>query len=179
VDTFKYFAYGSNMLTERLRSRCASAKMVRRAVVANYVLEFCKRSADGSGKVTIVESSKDGALVHGVMFDIAVAERDELDKAEGLGQGYHRVDELTVRLESSDEVRVSTYIGNRLDRSLKPYDWYRALVIAGAKQHQQPADWLAAIERVVAVTDPDLKRDSRLKAIAVLEKSSYGFLLKQ
>jgi gamma-glutamylcyclotransferase len=107
------------------------------------------------------------------------AERDELDKVEGLGQGYHRVDDLTVRLESGDEVLVSTYIGTRLDRSLKPYDSYHALVIAGAKEHQLPADWIATIERVVTEPDRDLKRESRLKAIAVLEKSGYGFLLKQ
>jgi hypothetical protein len=43
-----------------------------------------------------------------VVFNQALAERDELDKAEGLGQGYHGVDNLGVRLETGDEVRVST-----------------------------------------------------------------------
>jgi gamma-glutamylcyclotransferase len=71
MDTFKYFAYGSNMLTERLRSRGSSAIVVSRAMVRKYVLEFCKRSADGSGKATIVGSGKDGALVHGVVYEIA------------------------------------------------------------------------------------------------------------
>jgi hypothetical protein len=108
MDTFKYFAYGSSMLTERLRGRCASANVLGRATVGNYVLEFCKQSADGSGKATIVQSRKDGTQVRGVVFNQALAERDELDKAEGLGQGYHGVDNLGVRLETGDEVRVST-----------------------------------------------------------------------
>ena len=179
MDTFKYFAYGSNMLRERLCARCASAKVVSRATVANYLLEFCKQSADGSGKATIVESTKDRALVHGVVYDVATAECGELDKAEGVGQGYHRIDDLRVRLESGDDVRASTYFGTRLDRSLKPYDWYRALVIAGARQHELPAQWIAALEEVATVTDPDPQRKRRLEAIEILQTAGYGHLVNK
>ena len=177
--SLKYFAYGSNMLTERLRGRCASANALGRATAGNHVLEFCKRSADGSGKATIVQSRKDGTRVYGVVFNLDIAEREELDKAEGLGQGYHRVDDLGVQLEIGDEVRVSTYIGTRLDRSLKPYDWYRALVIAGAQEHELPGEWIAMLEQVACVPDPDLKRKNRVDAIAVLKEAGFGHLVQQ
>jgi hypothetical protein len=161
------------MLTERVSARCASAKVIGRATAANYILEFCKQSADGSGKATLVQSAKEGALVHGVLFDIATAERTDLDAAEGLGQGYSRNDDFRVWSETSGEVRASTYIGTRLDRSLKPYDWYRALVIAGALQHELPAEWIAAIERVAARPDPKPNRATRVEAVAILEKAGF------
>jgi hypothetical protein len=81
MDTFKYFAYGSNMLTERLRERCPSAKAIGVAVAFGYALEFSKRSSDYSGKATIVRSRKSEEHVFGVVFEIAMSERAALDKA--------------------------------------------------------------------------------------------------
>ena len=54
--TFKYFAYGSNMLKERLcaRDRCPSAMPVDVGSIRGYTLQFWKISKDGSGKATIV-----------------------------------------------------------------------------------------------------------------------------
>lgn len=174
--TFTYFAYGSNMLTERLCARCPSAEVVGRATGDGYSLEFCKQSADGSGKATIVQSAKDGAVVHGVLFEIATAERDNLDAVEGLGQGYARNDEFRVRSAEGNEVRATTYIGTRLDRSLKPYDWYRALVIAGARQHGLPVEWIDAIAKVVTAPDPNPERPTRVKAVAILERTGFKLI---
>ena len=135
-------------------------------------------SSDGNaGKATIVEWKRGGTQVHGVVFDVAGAERDELDKVEGLGQGYHRVDDLTVRLESGDEVLVSTYIGTRLDRSLKPYDWYHALVIAGAKEHQLPADSIAGDQTTIPLgVVPTLEHPAPSALIAVFNYCLRGTL---
>jgi gamma-glutamylcyclotransferase len=175
--TFTYFAYGSNMLRERLSARCPSAKVLGRATATGYSLQFCKQSADGSGKATLVQSTKKDAIVHGVLFEIATAERADLDAAEGLGKGYARDDDFRVRSEDGNEVRATTYIGTRLDRSLMPYDWYRALVIAGARQHELPAEWVTAIEKVAAVRDPKPDRPARLNALAVLENAGFAKVL--
>jgi gamma-glutamylcyclotransferase len=94
-------------------------------------------------------------------------------------EGGGAVDDLSMRMESGDEVRASTYIGTRLDRSLKPYDWYRAVVIAGAQQHKLPGEWIAVLERVACVPDPDLKRKNRVDAIAVLKEAGFGHLVQQ
>jgi gamma-glutamylcyclotransferase len=178
MDSFKYFAYGSNMLTERLRARCPSAKAIGLAIVFGYALEFSKRSRDGSGKATIVRSGRSEEHVFGVVFEVAIAERLALDKAEGVGSGYKRIEDLLVRLQQDGQLlRAATYIATDVDRTLQPYDWYRALAIAGAMQHTLPEDWIAMLKQVASVPDPDLKR--RLAAIAVLEKSGYGFLSKQ
>lgn len=61
MDTFLYFAYGSNMLTSRLLARCRSAKTVGLATCLGHRLTFEKRSIDGSGKATML-----GDLAHAV-----------------------------------------------------------------------------------------------------------------
>jgi AIG2 family protein len=180
MDTFKYFAYGSNMLTERLSERCKSAKAIGVAIVFGYRLEFSKRSRDGSGKATIVRSNKSEEHVFGVVFEVAISERAALDNVEGVGSGYKRIDNLLARFQQGGEImRGATYVATDVDQTLQPYDWYHALVIAGAKQHDLPADWIAAIERVVGVPDPNPKRPSRLEAVEILQKSGFTHLVKQ
>jgi gamma-glutamylcyclotransferase len=180
MDTFKYFAYGSNMLTERLRapSRCPSAQAIGVGVISGCTLEFSKRSRDGSGKATIIRSGKSEEHVFGVVFEVAISQRAALDKAEGVGSGYEVMDDLLVRLQKAGEIlRAATYIATDVDRTLLPYDWYLALVIAGATQQKLPDDSIAMLKEVVGVPDPDRKR--RSGAIAVLKKAGFGDLVKQ
>jgi hypothetical protein len=179
MDTFKYFAYGSNMLTEWLRARCPSAKEIGVAVVSGYALEFSKRSRDGSGKATIVRSNKSEEHVFGVVFEVAISQRPALDKVEGVGSGYDRINDLLARLQQGREMlRAATYIATDVDRTLQPYDWYRALVIAGALQHTLPTEWIGMLEQVTPVPDPDAKRKNRLDAVKFLQKSGLGRLVK-
>lgn len=50
APTFLNFAYGSNMLTDRLRERVPSARPVAVARLAGHSLRWHKVSIDGSGK---------------------------------------------------------------------------------------------------------------------------------
>ena len=52
--SFLFFAYGSNMLTDRLRERCPDARPLGAAIARGYVLSFSKRSRDGSSKATLL-----------------------------------------------------------------------------------------------------------------------------
>ena len=84
-----------------------------------------------------------------------------MDRAEGLGSGYHDERE---RVQSPDglEVQVQTYIADReaIDDGLKPYSWYKDFVMKGAQEHGLPSEYIHSyIEPVLAVTDPDRKRD--------------------
>jgi gamma-glutamylcyclotransferase len=176
--TFMYFAYGSNMLTERLRAadRCPTASPVGVGSVRGFTLQFCKRSEDGSGKATIVRSERAAARVIGVVFEIDEGEKWNLDKAEGVGRGYDVLDNVTVQLESGHEVLARTYIGTQLDQTLRPYDWYRALVIAGAMQHGLPSNWIATLEATEIIRDLDPGR--RRPALDTLTKAGYPNLLE-
>ena len=46
----------------------------------------------------------------------------------------------------------------RQDPNMVPFDWYRELVLTGAGYNDFPADYIAAIEQVPTVPDPDPDR---------------------
>ena len=173
--TFLYFAYGSNMLTEWLRDRCPSAQPIGVAIAANHMLVFEKRSIDKSGKATLI--CTEGVDTPGVVFEIAEHERPQLDTAEGFKperpddpSRYRRDDNFELQLVGSDGVlTATTYLANKPEDDLKPYDWYLALLIAGAVQHGLDPDHIKMLKRIKF----DKTNDNRQKAINVLKASGY------
>lgn len=172
--SFLYFAYGSNMLAARLAHRCASATLVGAASVAGHRLSFDKVGVDGSGKATLHKLGDKLARVPGVLFEITLPDRDHLDRAESAGVGYDRVDNFCVTLRSSGEaVTATSYIASQTQAGLRPYDWYLALIVAGARQHdlaRHHVDRLAGSEFVI---DHDEDRDARKLALHVLRSSGH------
>ena len=171
--TFYYFAYGSNMLTERLKARCPGATAAGRAIADGAVIEFSKRSKDGSGKATLRQEVR--GQTAGVLFEIPTAELGALDSHEGVGKGYQRCDAFRVRRIDGDEIVLAvTYLATSTDSSLKPYDWYLALVIAGAHQHGHGDDYLRALRREPHLPDPNGSRKTRGEAIEALTAAGFG-----
>lgn len=175
-----YFAYGSNMLPERLRARCESARVVGIAHAIGYELEFSKVSNDGSGKATL--SNTDGGVTPGVLYEIERSELPALDGAEGVGFGYNRVTDFAVEgMGTGEHLAVTTYVGSRIDRRLKPYDWYLALVIAGALHQRLDDAHIASLKRTEFLLDRTLDRDARRDAVEALKAhgfDDYNALLK-
>lgn len=161
ADRFVSFAYGSNMPVARLRERCPSARAIGIAELPGHELRWHKRSRDGSSKCDIVAS--DAASVFGVLYEIANGEKSALDSAEGLGAGYEEI-EIEV-LCGGDPVTAKAYRATDTDPARRPYTWYRALVIAGAKEHGLPAPYIAGLESVPADHDPDHARHDRNMAL--------------
>jgi hypothetical protein len=93
-----YFAYGSNMLTERLQGRCKSAEARCVGLADGYRLAFSKKSLDGSGKATI--RPDEASRVYGVVFDIDETEIPALDVAE---VGYGRDNAFRVHMIGTHE----------------------------------------------------------------------------
>ncbi len=156
TETFVAFAYGSNMLTRRIRNRCPSAAALGMAELRGHELQWHKRSLDGSGKCNVVQASDATAVVYGVLYKNPVGERLALDRAEGLGSGYEAKN-AEVAFKGASRT-ASIYHATDVDRSLKPYTWYKAFVVAGAKARNLPETY---IERLVAtddLEDPDQER---------------------
>jgi hypothetical protein len=171
--TFLYFAYGSNMLPARLLDRCPSARSVGVGIARDLALEFSKASKDGSGKATLVAA--EGTRVPGVIFEIDLAERSELDRHEGLGSGYRRDDALLIDDAARGGIaRTSSYLGTSLDAQLKPFDWYLAIVIAGANHHGLDAGHIAALRATEFVEDANIDRKTRVAAIEAMRKHGIG-----
>jgi hypothetical protein len=149
------------MYAARLRYRVPSCRFLFTAQLLRHRLCFHKRSSDGSGKCNAFATAASKDSVFGVVYEISPAEKPALDRAEGLGSGYH--DEyLRVQTSNGQEVQFQTYIADHdaIDDRLKPYSWYKDFVVNGAQQHGLPIGYIHSyIEPVLAVTDPDRKRD--------------------
>ncbi len=150
-----YAAYGSNLHPVRLAKRLASARLVGTAQLAQWSLCFHKRSKDQSGKCSIVP--RHGG-VHFAIFDISEEDKAVLDEIEGLGQGYS-----AISLDLPGFGPCASYIAEEsyLDESLRPYDWYKELVLAGARFHGFPDHYVAQVESVPTSDDPEALRQTR------------------
>ena len=134
-----YFAYGSNMKTARLRERIRSARPREIATLAGRRLLLNKRGADGSAKANLVPDRS--GLVWGVLFEIALRDWDRLDRFEG---GYART-RVAVWTAGGEERLATTYVSTRWIDA-RPFDWYRALLVEGAREHGLPEDYVARLE---------------------------------
>ncbi len=157
-DLLTYFAYGSNMHPLRLRKRVPSCRAIGVGSLTGHALHFHKRGVDGSGKCNALQTGRPADAVEGVLFEITPRERRELDVAESLGSGYARE---TVRIVSNGEVRQAfTYLAQPgyIDAALRPFTWYKAFVVAGARFHRLPVRYVETLESAHALEDPDAER---------------------
>ena len=155
-ETFLNFAYGSNLLLERLRGRTPSATQISAASLAGHDLRWHKRSEDGSGKCDALHTGAEGDVIWGVVFRIVSTERAALDNAEGLGHGY-QARQVTVQARTQN-LAALMYVATEVDPNLRPYHWYKAYVLAGAQQHALPKAYVHRIRDVESIPDPDLQR---------------------
>lgn len=160
------------MLTKRLKKRCPGAVLTKRAYADDWAIEFNKPSIDCSGKATL--RRKTGSQTPGMLFKIPEAEVCCLDKCEGVGKGYERCDTFSVQLaEDGKIVQVATYLATRFKPDCVPYDWYLALVIAGAHEHKLEKDYQAMLRHVAYKADLCCDRPERIQAKKVLAKAGY------
>jgi gamma-glutamylcyclotransferase len=163
TETILYFAYGSNMLSQRLQERAPSAGAVAIGKISGRRLCWHKRSRDGSGKCDADVSENTDDCVWGVIYRVSAHEKPALDIAEGLGSGYA---EKTVHVITSQRVMVAiTYVATIKDAALLPFDWYKSLVLAGAREHALPPGYVLNLKEVNSAADSDLKRVAQNEAI--------------
>jgi len=159
VSTVLVFAYGSNVCVQRIRARTPSAEVVAVASLAGHRLAFHKRSRDGSAKVDAVVCGTHDVRLWGVVYELSRRDKKILDGFEGLGRDYF---ERIVEVEAVDGAlhRAWIYTANpvHIDATVLPWSWYKRFVLEGALQHGFPRDYVAAIERVEALDDPDHAR---------------------
>jgi gamma-glutamylcyclotransferase len=153
--TVIYYAYGSNLLFARLHARCPSIVNLGIGRLENHRLTFNKPGGDQSGKCGIEAVASD-EFVLGVLYRMDRSEKPVLDKIEGLGHGYtHR----EVEVKTGDgALECYTYYPTILDQSLPPWDWYKGLVLEGARENNFPSAYLKMIEAVHCRVDPVTER---------------------
>ncbi|MGA7540069.1 MAG: gamma-glutamylcyclotransferase family protein [Steroidobacteraceae bacterium] len=162
------FADGSNMLTARIMARVPSVCLLESAVLERFLLRWNKRSKDGSAKCSIEETGHREDVVWGVLYGLHGEEKGKLNGLEGLGRGYG--ERVVTVLAQGKPLRVSAYYATSIDLNIRPYDWYRDLIVAGAREHGLPPDYINSLEAVPAIEDPD--RTRAVREIQVLRAHS-------
>ncbi|HED14472.1 MAG TPA: gamma-glutamylcyclotransferase [Gammaproteobacteria bacterium] len=162
-----YFAYGSNMSSIRLQARIAQVENVGLALLSGYQLSFYKKGGDGSGKCNIYRTGNYAHKVYGVLYRLDQGQLEKLDVYEGVGHGYHRKTVYCQLRSTSKTVNAVLYIapGQYTDDSLLPFEWYRAFVLAGAREQRLPETYIREILEVAAVSDPDHARNLENSAL--------------
>jgi len=160
-----YFAYGSNLHPRRLGQRVASAVALGSAALDGHVLRFHKQGRDGSGKCDAMWTGRPGDVVLGALYRLEAPDVVALDGIEGVGRGYETHD-VRVRVGAA-EIEAFTYraAATFIDATLLPWDWYKALVLAGARHHRFGDDYVRAIEAVASRVDPDVARGAEHAAL--------------
>src|SRR5262249_27365980 len=120
------FAYGSNMLSRRLRVRARSARRVASGFISEHRLTFDKVSTTGSGKCDAEKTGLPEDRVYGVVYKMNDSDKRDLDLAEGLGHGY--AEKPVTVITDHGSIGATAYYATRKDKSLKPYHWYKRLV---------------------------------------------------
>ena len=79
---------------------------------------------------------------------------------------------LSFSKQSKDESGKATFINSvdLIEPSLKPYDWYLDLVIAGARQHALPTAYIETLATTPSICDPNPEREARIEALALLAR---------
>ena len=155
-----YFAYGSNMCTKRLQAadRCPDAKVISTGHILEHALKFNKRSADGSGKANACRTGEPTDIVYGVLFEFGGASRSQLAKAEGVGKGYQECG-VNVILKDRKVTAISFLADpDAMQDGLKPYDWYLDMLVAGAREHNLPVEYIEALAQTEFLKDMDENR---------------------
>jgi gamma-glutamylcyclotransferase (GGCT)/AIG2-like uncharacterized protein YtfP len=150
------FSYGSNMLERRLQERAPSARAIATGVLKGHALRWHKVGRDHSGKCDAFATGNDADAVYGVLYDISGEDKPSLDAAEGLGAGYEE-QEVGIHTDTG-VVRAHLYYATHIGPAMVPFAWYKALVVAGAKQHALPAAYVDRLIATPSMPDPDAAR---------------------
>jgi gamma-glutamylcyclotransferase len=161
IELAHCLAYGSNLHPVRMKARVRSAKVIGIVPMPGKRLDFHKRSKDGSGKCNFVDTGNLGDILYTVLYEFDYAEKGELDRAEGLNNGY--TDPLIDVTLNGQTFRAFIYTAEPgyVQATLAPYHWYKEMVVLGAKYHRMPDDYIARIVTVVSHPDPDSARAAR------------------
>ena len=150
-----YAAYGSNLHPDRLKERVPSARLRGSSVLEGWGLRFRKRGQDGSSKCDMIPSSE---TLHMAVYQINPAEKPYLDEIESLGEGY-----LEKEIHIPDYGTCFVYIAqdSHVDSSLKPFGWYKELVLLGCMHHAFPPEYVKTIQKVPHIQDHDTTRHEK------------------
>lgn len=154
-DGLAYFAYGANLHPGWIRRRIPAAVVAGAGVLPGHRIAFRKRGRDGAGRSDAWHTGDLADQLPGALYRLPAGDLERLGAAAA---GYH-ADEVQIDT-GTGRVTALTWRANadQLGADLLPWDWYLALIVAGAAIHQLPADYRRWLAAVPVAEDPDRAR---------------------
>lgn len=152
-----YFAYGSNLEPNQMRSRAPGHRVVGLAGLRDHRLVFPLFSNDWGGGVASVQPHH-GDTVWGVLYEVGDDEIKRMDvyeyfRAPGDQHNVYDREHLTVELVRPDDgsvprrVRADVYVARPSNPS-PPSRRYLDVLLLGARHHRLPEDYVAQLSAV-------------------------------
>eukprot|EP00090_Calanus_glacialis_P003268 TRINITY_DN12421_c0_g1_i1.p1 TRINITY_DN12421_c0_g1~~TRINITY_DN12421_c0_g1_i1.p1 ORF type:complete len:186 (-),score=78.48 TRINITY_DN12421_c0_g1_i1:50-568(-) len=167
--TFLYFAFGSNLLTERIQINNPSAVFRNIAKLRDHKLDFNYFSQRWQGAAATIIPTLD-SQVWGVLWELDMEHLETLDMQESVPTVYNR---KTVEVELQDgtkEEAFTYFMVKPEEEDKRPSYVYKDVIVRGAEEHNIPQeylDWLRGIEdngyRGDVNVALDLKERSKIK----------------
>lgn len=129
-----YFAYGSNMDCEQMGKRCRDAKWVAVGRISGRRFRINIR-----GVATIVPAVE--STVHGIVWCLSKADRQNLDRYEGVGCGLYSTSTTEVQLEDGRHLEAFLYLAND-DHTGTARPGYLDGIVAAAKASRFPDSYV-------------------------------------
>ena len=134
-----YFAYGANMDRAAMAARCPRSTPLGRAKLMRHRLAVMRE-----GWLTVARDPR--GRVHGVLWDLALADVAALDRFEGVGEGLY-VKAVQPVIGESGSRRALVYLGANAGPGRPRADYLRD-VLAAARAWELPREAIAALERL-------------------------------
>jgi gamma-glutamylcyclotransferase (GGCT)/AIG2-like uncharacterized protein YtfP len=135
-----HFAYGSNMDAEAMRLRCTGAKPLGAARLMRHRFIVMQE-----GFASVVRDPQ--GVVHGVLWDLTLADLRRLDAYEEVARGLYAKAEQPVLKASGGSSRALVYIG-RGSAGGSPQPGYMAGVLRAARAWNFPEAYLRELIRL-------------------------------
>ena len=134
----RYFAYGSNMDLVQMAERCPGARVLDGGCLAGVRFIITSR-----GYGSVVPDA--GSVVFGILWDITAHDELSLDVYEGVPKGLYRRSQVTVTTTGGKNTDALAYVAAHTDHGA-PNEGYLEGIIAVARHHAFPADYVAQLE---------------------------------
>ncbi|CAI2733464.1 unnamed protein product [Schistosoma spindalis] len=144
---FYYFAFGSNLLKERIQLTNKSAQYVGIGVLEDYILSFGGFSNNWFGATATIQPSP-SKYVMGTVWKMSINDMKTLDLQESVPIIYQPV-EISIHLfsDKSSIIHCRSYILNSFELG-DPSPYYLDIIIRGAIQSQLPQSYIDQLKTI-------------------------------
>jgi cation transport regulator ChaC len=127
-----YFAYGSSLNVDEMRSRIGQWQLSKRALIRNYRLVFNVYFKKRNGYIANIQPSENFSdTVLGVVYRVTPEQMAQLEKFEGIPSA-----DVSAELEDGNEIsHVRVFIWKTTEKDHEPSKDYRRMIEQGLLQH--------------------------------------------